>query len=211
LSRTYPNILTYEAVKGSEWNKVNFDASPEHNVTMPFMRTLAGAFDYGPGVMKNVSKSNFCALYGCSMTQGTRCHQLAMYLAFYSPLQFMTDVPTNYLKEPQFLDFLCSIPSVWDVTWPLDSRIGQYITIAKKKDNTWFAGSMTNWDARTLKIKCDFLEKGNYNAEIYTDGPNADRNGIDYKTSTLKVKAGDELTINMAPGGGWIAKFTPVK
>jgi len=211
LSRTYPNVLTYEAVKGSEFNKVNFEASPDHDVTMPFMRTLAGAFDYGPGVMKNVSKSNFCALWGCSMSQGTRCHQLAMFMVYYSPLQFMVDVPTTYIKEPAFLDFLSEIPSAWDITLPLNGRIGEYITIARKKGGTWYVGSMTNWTARTIKLKCDFLGDGEYSAEIISDGINADRNGSDYKMEKTKVRSGDELTISMAPGGGWAAIIRPVK
>jgi alpha-glucosidase len=210
LSRTYPNVLTYEGVKGSEWNKGSKLATPDHDVTMPFMRTLAGAFDYGPGVLRNANKANFCALGGLTMSQGTRCHQLAMFMIYYSPLQFMADVPTNYIREPVMLDFLASIPTVWDVTYPLDSQIGQYITIARKKGDTWFVGSMTSWEARPLKIKCDFLDGKIYNAEIYQDGLNAHLNGIDYKKIQTQVKKGDILDINMAPGGGWAAKLTPI-
>jgi alpha-glucosidase len=210
LSRTYPNVLTYEAVKGSEWNKVSDKASPDFDVTMPFIRTLAGPFDYGPGVMRNVSKSNFCSLYGCSMSQGTRCHQLAMFIIYYSPLQFMVDVPTTYIKEPVYLDFLASLPSVWDLTYPLDSKIGQYITIARKKGNNWFVGSMTNWEERKLTLKCDFLDQKEYNVEIFQDGLNANLNGIDYKRNLIKVKQGDEITIKMAKGGGWAAIFKPL-
>jgi alpha-glucosidase len=93
----------------------------------------------------------------------------------------------------------------------LDSKIGQYITIARKKGNTWFVGSMTNWDERKLDIRCDFLDQKEYNVEIFQDGLNADLNGIDYKRNLKKVKRGDVLTINMAKGGGWAAKFIPVE
>jgi alpha-glucosidase len=144
------------------------------------------------------------------MSQGTRCHQLAMFIIYYSPLQFMVDVPTTYVKEPVYLDFLASIPSVWDLTYPLDSKIGQYLSIARKKDNYWFVGSMTNWEERKLTIKCDFLDQKEYNVEIFQDGLNANLNGIDYKRNLIKVKQGDEITINLAKGGGWAAIFKPL-
>jgi alpha-glucosidase len=211
LSRMYPNVLTYEAVLGSEFNKGYYKATPEHDVTIPFIRTLAGAFDYGPGAMNNATKRTFTPVEDRPMSQGTRCHQLAMYMIYYSPLQFMVDVPTNYSKEPVYLDFLASIPSVWDATYPLDCKIGQFITIARKKGNVWFVGSMTNWDERTLDIRCNFLDQPEYNVEIFQDGINANINGIDHKRNLKKVKKGDVLTISMAKGGGWAAKFIPVK
>lgn len=211
LSRMYPNLLTYEAVLGSEFDKGYYKATPEHDVTIPFIRGLAGAFDYGPGAMNNATKRVFTPVEDRPMSQGTRCHQLAMYLIYYSPLQFMVDVPTNYSKEPVYLDFLASIPSVWDATCPLDSKIGQYVTIARKKGNTWFVGSMTNWDERKLDIRCDFLDQKEYNVEIFQDGLNANINAIDYKRNLKKVKKGETLTINLAKGGGWAAKFVPVE
>ncbi|MBZ5856605.1 glycoside hydrolase family 97 protein [Flavihumibacter profundi] len=211
LSRMYPNLLTYEAVLGSESDKSDFRANPIHDVTIPFMRGVSGPFDYGPGAMFNASKRSYFPVADHPMSQGTRCHQLAMYVIYYSPLQFMVDVPTNYNKEPECLDFLASIPTVWDATNPLESKIGQYITIARKKNDTWFVGSMTNWDERTLKIKCDFLDKKDYQVEIFQDGLNANLNGMDYKRNVATVKQNDVLTIHLAQGGGWAAKFIPVE
>jgi alpha-glucosidase len=211
LSRMYPNVLTYEAVLGSEFDKGYYKATPEHDVTIPFMRGLAGAFDYGPGAMSNATKRAYTPVEDRPMSQGTRCHQLAMFMVYYSPLQFMVDVPTNYSKEPDYLDFLASIPSVWDATYPLDSKIGQYITVARKKGNVWFVGSMTNWDERKLDIRCDFLDQKEYNVEIFQDGLNANLNAIDYKRILKKIRQGDILTISLAQGGGWAAKFVPVE
>ena len=122
----------------------------------------------------------------------------------------MVDVPTTYIKEPVCLDFLASIPTVWDVTYPMDSKIGQYISIARKKGDNWYVGSMTNWDERKLTIKCNFLDQQEYKVEIFQDGLNANLNGIDYNRSLIKIKQGDEITINLAKGGGWVAIFKPI-
>jgi alpha-glucosidase len=211
LTRTYPNLITFEAVYGSEQNMVGTKTDPQHNVTIPFIRGLAGPFDYAPGAMNSVSKSHFYPFNGFPMTLGTRVHQIAMFVIYYSPLQFMCDVPSNYNREPDCLDFIKKIPSTWDVTYPLDSRIGEYVAIARKKGDNWFAGAMTNWSARTLKIKCDFLEQGDFTVDIFKDGINADLNGNDYKTEQLKIKSGDQIAVDMASGGGWTARFTPVK
>ncbi len=211
LTRTYPNLLTFEAVFGSEQNMGGNKADPQHNVTIPFLRGLAGPFDYAPGGMNSVSKSHFHPFNGFPMTLGTRCQQIAMFVIYYSPLQFMCDVPSNYIKEPVCLNFISAIPSTWDATQPLDSRIGEYVAVARKKGSDWFVGAMTNWSARKIEIKCDFLESGEYNVEVFKDGVNADLNGNDYKTEQLKVKKGDELSVELAPGGGWSARFSPSK
>ncbi len=207
LSRTYPNVLTYEAVLGSEHNKNYYQATPGHDVTIPFMRSLAGAFDYGPGAMDNANESCFRPINDHPMSQGTRCHQLAMFMVYYSPLQFMIDVPTNYIKEPVYLDFLKSIPAVWDATCPLDSKIGQYVSVARKKGDVWFVGTMTNWDERDMTIPCDFLDNREYTLEIFQDGLNANQNSADYKRTTKKVRQGDLIKIHLAKGGGWAARF----
>ncbi len=209
ISRAYPNILTFEAVYGSEQNNVDNKADPEHNVTMPFLRSLAGPFDYAPGSMNNVSKSHFHPFSGFPLTMGTRAHQVAMFVVYYSPLQFLCDVPSNYLKEPDCLHFITAIPVVWDLSYPLECRIGEYIAVARKKGNEWFVGAMTNWNARTIKIKCDFLDKGNYEVEIFKDGVNADLNGNDYKIERIPISSGEEISMDLAPGGGWVARFIP--
>ncbi|MFH0760344.1 MAG: glycoside hydrolase family 97 protein [Bacteroidota bacterium] len=210
LSRAYPNVLTYEAVLGSEFNKNYTKATPGHDVTIPFMRNLAGAFDYGPGAMDNANESCFRPINDHPMSQGTRCHQLAMFMVYYSPLQFMIDVPTNYIKEPVYLDFLKSIPAVWDVTYPLDSKIGEYVSVAREKGDIWYVGAMTNWNERQMIIPCDFLDNREYTVEIFQDGLNANLNSADYTRTFKKVRQGDALKIHLAKGGGWAARFVPV-
>ncbi len=206
LYRTYPNVITSEGVLGLEHNKWSNNVTPEHNVTIPFIRMLAGPMDYTPGAMNNAIKENFRDIFTQPMSQGTRCHQLAMYVIFESPLQMLADSPTNYLREKESLDFLSIVPTVWDNTKVLDAKVGDYVAIARKSGNKWFVGAMTDWSPRTLKLDFSFLEnERDYKITIYQDGINADRNGNDYKVVKSTVKKGDQIEINLAPGGGWVA------
>jgi alpha-glucosidase len=209
--RAYPNVLTREAVLGSEFCGWSDMVSPENDVTIPFIRTLAGPFDYSPGAMRNASKKHFRPIRDLPMTQGTRCHQMAMFVVYYSPLQFLVDVPTNYAREPVCLAFLAAIPTTWDKTLPLGGKIGQYVTVARRKADTWYVGSMTNWDERTLDIRCDFLDKKTYRAEIFQDGINANANAIDWRKIARTVSSNDVVTIHLAKGGGWVARFVPIR
>ncbi len=212
MARTYPNLINTEGVKGLEWDKFDsLGTSPRHDVEIPFIRMFAGGMDYTPGAMRNYNQTNWKAIFDHPMSQGTRCHQLAMYTVYYAPLQMLADAPTDYEKEPVYLNYLAKIPTVWDETVALDGKVGEFVAVARRKGQQWFVGAMTNWDARTVKIKLDFLEAGkSYRAEIFQDGPNAARVGSDYQRIILKVKKGDSITINMAPGGGWSATFSPL-
>jgi alpha-glucosidase len=208
LNREYPNVITSEGVKGLENNKWSLDITPEHDVTLPFTRMWAGPMDFTPGAMINATKADFRSIFNTPMSQGTRCHQLAMYAIFESPLQMLADNPTHYNKEPECLQFLSKIPSVWDATVPLQAKVGDYIAVARKKGAEWYVGAMTDWDARELIIDLSFLDANkNYTAEIYEDGINADRNANDYKKITKTITKSDKLTIKLAPGGGWAARI----
>ncbi|MCU0352652.1 MAG: glycoside hydrolase family 97 protein [Cytophagales bacterium] len=212
LQRTYPNNINREGVKGLEWNKFSKEGiSPEHDVTLPFIRMVAGSMDYTPGAMTNANKTDWRQVFDRPMSQGTRCHQLAMFVTYFAPLQMLSDAPTAYQREPEVLKFLATVPTVWDETRPVDGRVGDYVAVARRKGNVWYAGAMTDWEARTLKMKLDFLGNGLYQAEIFQDGPNAHRVGNDYKRVVRQVSHNDELTVEMAPGGGWTARFTLLK
>lgn len=209
MQRTYPNNINVEGVKGLEWNKFNPEgASPVTAVTIPFIRMFAGSMDYTPGAMSNYNKKEWKQINDRPMSQGTRCQQLAMYIAYFAPLQMISDAPTSYEKEPQFLKFLSQIPVTWDETYPLQSSVGEYVNVARKKDDVWYVAGMTNWDAREMDITLDFLnDNQSYDAEIYEDGVNADRIGSDYQTKKQSVKKGDIIHIKMAPGGGYAVKL----
>ncbi|HNX80295.1 MAG TPA: glycoside hydrolase family 97 catalytic domain-containing protein, partial [Prolixibacteraceae bacterium] len=208
LNRQYPNVITGEGVRGLENSKWSADITPEHDVTLPFIRMWAGPMDFTPGAMINATKSDFKAVFNKPMSQGTRCHQMAMYVVYESPLQMLADNPVHYQKEAECFDFIKKVPTVWDETRVLEAKTGQYILLARRNGNKWYLGGMTNWDARELTIDLSFLESGkNWSAEIVQDGINADRNAVDYKKITRTVKSGDKITLKMAPGGGWCARI----
>ena len=142
------------------------------------------------------------------MSQGTRCHQLGEYVIFESPLCMLCDGPSAYRKEPECLSFISRIPTVFDDSLGLGGEVGQYILMARRSGDTWYVGGTTNWDPRDVSIDLSFLEAGNWKAEIYRDGANADRHATDFKHEFKDVKAGDKLDIHMAPGGGFAVVLT---
>ncbi len=210
IQRTFPNIINCEGVKGLENMKWGTDNQPGYDVSIPFIRMLSGPMDYTPGGMRNASKSDFRPVNSNPMTQGTRCHQLAMYTVFEAPLQMLADNPTIYKQEQESTDFIDAMPTTFDATTALDGKVGEYVSIARRKGTTWFAGVMTNWDARDINMNLSFLGAGTYKAIIFEDGINANKDAADYTTKTLTVTAKDNIAIKMASGGGWAARFEKI-
>ena len=209
LQRTYPNVINYEGVYGLEnlkWAAQTHDM-PKYDVTIPFIRMLAGPMDYTQGAMRNAIRSNYFPVNSEPMSQGTRCHQLATYVIFESPLNMLCDNPSNYRREAECTNFIADIPTVWDKTVALDGKVGEYVAIARQHGNDWYVGALTNWDARELTLDLSFLGEGNYTLELFKDGINADRAARDYKKEVISVPADRKVTIKMAPGGGWAVKI----
>ena len=140
---------------------------------------------------------------------GTRCHQLAMYVVYESPLQMLADSPSNYLREPEAMEFLGPVPTVWDETRVLDGRIGEYVAVARRNGREWYVGAMTNWKARELEIDFSFLPDGSFQMYSYQDGMNANRYGSDYKKVTSRIGKTERLKVRLAEGGGWAARIVP--
>jgi alpha-glucosidase len=207
LQRTYPNVVGWEGVKGMENVKWANEDVPRYDVTLPYIRNLSGPMDYTPGAMRNSNQANFRPINSMPMSKGTRCHQLAMYVIFEVPLQMLSDNPTIYMKEQECTDFITKVPTSFDETVPLDGKVAEYVAIARKKDNTWYVGAMTNWSRRELILDFSFLEEGDYEGVIFKDGINADRDATDYKKEVIKIRSGDKLTINLSNGGGWAARI----
>lgn len=205
LHRTYPNIMTYEGVAGLENCKWSTQSDPVYDVTFPFIRMMAGPADYTPGAMNTAQKREFRDIRYNPMGMGTRCHQLAMYVVYESPLQMLADSPTNYMKEQESLSFIKAVPTVWDETIVLDGKVGKYIVIARKSGDKWYLAAMTNWDAREVTVDIAKIGAGNFQLDEFVDGINADRCGNDYKKITRKISASNPINIKMAPGGGWAA------
>jgi len=207
--RTYPNALTREGVKGMEHSKWSRDVSPEHDVTLPFTRMVAGPMDYTPGAMVNMERNNFQPVFSRPASQGTRVHQMALYVVFESPLQMLADSPSNYEREKECTGFIAGVPVVWDDLKVLQAKTGDYVLLARKNGKNWFVGGLTDWSARDLELDLSFLEPGEYTMEIFEDGINADRYAGDYSHRFLEVRPGIKMKIHMAPGGGWAAKISP--
>jgi alpha-glucosidase len=210
LQRTYPNVVGYEGVKGLENYKWAVEDQPRYAVSIPFIRMMAGPMDYTPGAMRNAIKVNYHPVNAAPMSQGTRCQQLAMYVVYESPIQILADSPTMYMKEQESTDFIVKIPFTFDETVAMDGKVGEYAAIARKKGNSWFVGAMTDWTPRDLTLDFSFLGAGTYQATIFKDGINADREATDYKKEVIKISSIDKLNIHMAPGGGWVARIEKI-
>jgi alpha-glucosidase len=166
-----------------------------------------GPMDYTPGAMRNATKQTFAPISGQPMALGTRCHQLAMYVVFESPLQMLSDSPSNYMREPEIMEFLAPVPTEWDETKVLDAHIADYVVVARRNGSDWYVGAMADWTARTLEIDLSFLPAGNFTMEAYQDGVNADRNASDYKKIAIPVNRTTKLKLPLASGGGWAARI----
>jgi len=210
LQRTYPNVLNFEGVYGEEMQKfadISHDQM-ENDCTIPFVRMVAGSLDYTPGSMRNSTRESFKPVSSNPMSQGTRCHQLALYPIFFAPLLMCCDSPTNYLEEPECFEYISQIPTVWDETIGLDGVISDYAVVARRSGDTWYVGAISDWNARDIKIKLDFLPDGKYEMISYADGVNAHHNAEDYVRKESVVSSSDVIPVHLAPGGGWAAKIS---
>jgi alpha-glucosidase len=209
MTRTWPNLISTEGVRGLEWVKWSDAPHPEHNVTLPFTRMFLGPMDYTPGAMRNASQKSFVKVFEQPMSLGTRCHQLAMYVVFESPLQMLADSPSQYLREPEAMEFLSAVPTVWDETKVLDAHIADDVVIARRRGREWYVGAMTDWTARDVEVDLSFLPEGTFQVDAYQDGINAERWGSDYKRTKSKADRTSKLKVHLAEGGGWAARLTP--
>lgn len=205
--RTYPHAITREGVLGSEYNIWSNQATPEHDLLIPFIRMVSGPMDYEPGFYVNVNRETFRPLADQVMSQGTRCHQLAMFVAYDSPLQMFSGNPSDALREPEYTAFLLSLPTTWDETKVLDARLGDYLILVRKKGDDWYLTAMTDWTAREFEVDLSFLGDGGFTASICEDGLNAEKYGSDYRMRKEEVDRSKKLKITMAPGGGYVVKL----
>jgi alpha-glucosidase len=211
LQRTYPNVIGIEGVKGLENVKWANEDAPRYAVSIPFIRMMAGPMDYTPGAMRNANKANFRPVNGMPMSQGTRCHQLAMYVVYEAPLQMLSDNPTIYMREQECTDFITRIPTTFDETVALDGKVGEYAAVARRKGDMWYVGAMSNWNARDVTLDMSFLGAGVHEATVFKDGVNADRDATDYTREVISISSIDTLRIQLSTGGGWAARIQKLK
>ena len=209
LSRTYPNLLNYEAVRNQEWNKWDpAGVTPEHNLIVPFTRMLAGPLDYHSGGFRSVREADFAPRDVAPDVMGTRCHQLAMYVVYENPMPMAVDYPAAYRKRAG-IEFLSAVPTTWDETRFVQGKVGEYVTVARRKGGEWYIGTMTNSTPRELKIPLTFLGDGTFNAEVWSDDAAAGPNGVTRESKT--VTAADTLPASLAPAGGQVMRLTPAR
>ena len=221
LNRTYPNAINFEGVHGLEtmkWLGAEHDQIT-YDVTLPFIRGAAGPMDYTPGAMRNAAKGHYYPDYSRPMSQGTRCHQLAMYIAYYAPLTMLCDSPTAYEAEPEFTKFLAEIPTKWNLgkQFSKESKIGEYVQVmadnhidTDEASREWYIAGLNGHKARkaTIQLSPEYRVKS---VEVYVDGDNAKRDGSDYKRYTISEEEYNKnkgvIKVKMAPGGGFVIRL----
>ncbi len=208
IERTYPNVLSYEAVLGAENSKVARRDSPVDRSVFPFTRMVAGPLDYTPGGFNNATENEFVGRDKSPMIMGTRAQQLALYVVFQTPFQMVSDSPQAYTDQPEF-QFIHDVPAQWDAMHVVDGEPGEFVTIARRQGNEWYLGSITNWTPRELHVPLDFLGTGRYIAEVYQDGADAATYPKHVTISRQTVHKGEQLTLHLASGGGCAIRFIP--
>ena len=211
IQRTWPNLMTQEGVRGQEYNAWDRRGGnpPSHTVTLPFTRGLAGPTDFTPAIF------NFSEIVPGTHPHSTLAKQLGEFVVIYSPLQMAADAIENYEGQPA-LSFIESCPTTWSRTLVPNGEIGKYITIARKErgSDSWFIGSITNEEARSLEVSLDFLDEGaTYRAIIYEDGPEADfeRNPYEMTIRQIAVTKADTLHLRLARSGGAAVRIEKAK
>ena len=207
--RTYPNTLNFEGVHGLENCKWGAKTTymPDKDCTLVFTRMLSGPMDYTPGAMRNGLKSDWKPTPKTPGSPGTRVHQMALMSLFEAPLQMLCDSPSQYLANRECFDFMSKVPTVWDDTVALGGEMDRYAALARRKGDVWYLSAIAGWCGRDASFDTSFLGAGEWTAEIFADGVNADRDATDYRHFTKTVKAGEKLAAKIMPGGGFTARF----
>lgn len=205
LEYKYPNVLSYEGVRGMEQMG---GCRPENSLYLPFMRNAVGPMDYTPGAMLSMQPEAYRAERPNSASIGTRAYQMALFVIFESGLQMLADNPTLYYRNADCTEFITSVPVTWDETIALDAKVGEYVILAKRKGDRWFIGAITNGSERNREfvVSMDFLEKDRtYKMTSFEDGINAGRQAMDYRKKTSEVTFATTLPIKLVRNGGFAA------
>ncbi|MEE8148428.1 MAG: glycoside hydrolase family 97 catalytic domain-containing protein, partial [Longimicrobiales bacterium] len=205
VSRTWPNFLTREGVLGLEYSKGRPYPTNQHNVTIPYTRMLAGPMDYTPGAFDLDGAEGFP-----KHVQGTRAHQIAMLVVYFSPFQMLVDYPAAYESAPEQLDFVKRVPTTWDETRFIDGYPGDFVVVARRRGDEWYVGAMTDETPRDLIVPLDFLAEGRpHVAHVYRDGDDVAENPQSVAYETNEVSRSDALELRLAGGGGVSVRLAP--
>ena len=208
LNRTLPNQITREGVLGNEYNRWSKRVTPEHKLTLPFTRFLAGPADFTPGGFVNRQPGQFQIDPKATEVQGTRAAQLALFVLYDSPVGCVCDHPDHYRNQPG-ADFLRMVPTVWEQTRVLDGAVGEHLVEARQAGDNWFLGAMTDSTARVIPVKLDFLGAGRWKMQLWRDADDSGLNAEHLTVEEREVFPGDTLPLKLAPAGGAVARFQP--
>jgi alpha-glucosidase len=207
--RTLPNQVTREGILGNEYNRWSTRVTPEHKLTLPFTRFLAGPADFTPGGFLNRQPDQFKVDGKAAQVQGTRCAELALFVVYDSPVCCVCDHPSHYRDQPG-AEFLKIVPTVWDDTRVLDGAVGEHLVMVRRSGARWFLGALTDRSARDIPVKLNFLGPGSWMLKLWKDAPDSDTAGEHLVTEQRTVTAADVLTLRLARAGGAVACFEPV-
>jgi alpha-glucosidase len=206
--RTYPHLMNHEGALNLEYLKWSDRVTPEHNLLMALTRLVAGPMDYHLGGFRAVPPAEFKPRFIAPNVLGTRCHHLAMYVCYDNPNPMVADYPAAYEHQPGF-EFLTEVPTWWDETRVLAAEIGKVLVTARRRGQAWYLGGMTGKEAKTLPIPLSFLGPGSFTAKFWKDAPESEMQPNHLMTETIRVEAGRTLQVQMAAGGGFVAKLIP--
>ncbi len=173
ISRTYPNVVAIEGVLGLEYNKFSNKCTPNHNLTIPFVRNIVGPMDYTPGAMRYMEPENFEKSWDNPHAMTTRAHQMAMYVVYHSGAQMLADSPTFYEQDEVALNFLSAVPVTWDESLPLLGKVGEVIAVARRKGEKWYIGGMAGNENQQISINLSFIGDRDYQMTLLSDGKTA--------------------------------------
>jgi alpha-glucosidase len=205
LERTFPNLLNSEAVRNLEYDKWDEEGvTPEHDVTVPLTRMLAGPLDYHQGTFRGVPLERFKPRVAEPLVIGTPSRMLASYVVLQNHLPMMADYPSAYRSNP-LTRVAAAVPATWDDTRALAARVGEEVVVARRSGNDWWIGAMTDRHAREVRLPLSFLPAGMFQAEIYRDDLAAEHG---FKRETRAVTSADELSLRLAAAGGALVRLT---
>ena len=202
MERTWPNVLTYESALNQEYNKWDDRGTPpSHNLDVAFVRMIAGPVDYHQGGMRHTLPEQYSPTYQAPYVQGTRAHQLAMFVVYQNHLPMLADFPAAYREQPG-LDFLSSVPTSWDETRVLDAVIGKRIVVARRRGTSWYVGGMAGDKEQEVRVPLAFMSPGKYDARWYEDPPE-NSSPAEVVARQAKFETTDSFRVRMGAGGGF--------
>ena len=202
-NRTFPNQITREGILGNEYNRWSARVTPEHKLTLPFTRFLAGPADFTPGGFVNRQPGQFKPDGKCAEVQGTRAAELALFVVYDSPLCCVCDHPSHYYDQAG-VGFLKIVPTVWDDTKVLEGEVGKRLVMARRSGQDWFIGGLTDSTPRTETVDLSFLKKGQWRLRLWKDAGDSGVNAEHLDMDERLVKASDRVKIDLVPAGGFV-------